>query len=193
MDLREQLFRARGITPVPFLVLVIYYARPNTSSMIVGTLFVILGELIMILGVGVAGGATRTRDVGAESLVTSGIFAHVRNPLYLGNFLLAGGVVVFSNALFPYLLILYILLFAFQYSMIVSLEEETLSKLFGKEYERYKSRVPRFIPAIRPYDRPSKHRFSLMRALRSERNTLIAIAISLLLIFAGSRLGILHL
>ncbi len=184
MDLREQLFRARGITPVPFLVILLYYARPTHISIIVGSVLIITGELIRIWGVGVAGGATRTRNVGAQSLVTSGPFAYVRNPLYLGNFILAAGVVIFANSLFPYLLVAYIILFVCQYSMIVSLEEKTLERLFGDKYLRYKGMVPRFIPRFRPYDQQSEHRFSIKRALRSERNTLMAIATVIFLIFA---------
>jgi hypothetical protein len=35
--------------------------------------------------------------------------------------------------------------------MIISLEEETLTKIFGAEYENYKTNVPRLLPRLKPW------------------------------------------
>ena len=83
-------------------------------------------------------GATRTRDVGAPSLCTSGPYAQTRNPLYVGNMLMYVGIVLIAgmpNELFA--AIVTAVFFIVQYSLIISLEEETLDKLFREEYSVY--------------------------------------------------------
>ena len=54
------------------------------------------------------------------------------------------------------LLAVVIFYFIFQYSMIISLEEEKLSTVFGQDYSKYKNNVPRIIPLIIPWDSKSK-------------------------------------
>ena len=108
-----------------------------------------------------------------------GPFAYVRNPLYVGNLMMYVGVGVMANALAPYLALVAIGFFLFQYSMIVTKEEEYLRTTFGDEYERYVQEVPRFIPRFSRY--PGEHSFhrdaDLSRGLQSERRTLQAFAI----------------
>ena len=87
-------FRARSFTPVPFILLIVLFAHPTRVSVAGGLCLMVLGELIRIWGVGYAGFITRTRNVGADVLVTDGPFALIRNPLYAGNFFLSLGAVV---------------------------------------------------------------------------------------------------
>jgi protein-S-isoprenylcysteine O-methyltransferase Ste14 len=154
------------------------FARPTAASFAWGLPLALFGETIRLWGVSLAGSATRvTGEVGAIELVTSGPFAHVRNPLYLGNLLLYLGMGVASNALFPWLQAGALLWFAVQYSGIVSLEEDFLATRFGDEYRRYCAAVPRFIPSPRRYESGSPQPdLSWPRGLRSERRTLQAIA-----------------
>ena len=103
-DWRKLLFKYRSYTPIPFLLVMLVFARPTGSSMIVGFLLALLGESIRFWGVSYAGSETRTTGaVGGTQLVTSGPYSHVRNPLYLGNILLYVGIGIMSNALMPYL------------------------------------------------------------------------------------------
>jgi hypothetical protein len=110
----------------------------------------------------------------------------VRNPLYAGNMLLYAGVGVMSMALMPWLLIIAMLWFYFQYHMIVVQEEEYLAERFGKEYQKYRKAVGRFIPKAGRYisANPPDKAFSLSEGLASERRTLQAIGIVTLLIIA---------
>src|SRR5689334_20481890 len=48
----------------------------------------------------------RDRRVYAENLVTGGVFAHCRNPLYVGNFLIIIGLAVASNSVFSILVLI---------------------------------------------------------------------------------------
>ena len=169
------LFRLRSLTAIPFILILVYFARPTFTSALVGAVPLILGEFLRFWAVGYAGGATRSRTLGAASdLVTTGPYAHVRNPLYLGNLLLSLGVCVIADV---YWMILVLLIGYFiQYLPIIASEEAYLRDFCGTAYETYYTAVPRFIPRLRSYTSPSAHSFSFSRALKAEKRTLTAIA-----------------
>ncbi|MBU4479596.1 MAG: isoprenylcysteine carboxylmethyltransferase family protein [Candidatus Omnitrophica bacterium] len=82
-------------------------------------------------------------------LTTAGPYAFVRNPLYVGNFLIGLGFCLAVPAHF--LSIIYGVLFFYFYAGTVKKEEILLSDLFGKEYLEYKQAVPAFIPRLTPF------------------------------------------
>ena len=92
MDIRQFFFRNRSFTPIPIALMIIYFAGANNSFRIFGFVLLLLGETIRIWAVSHAGSATRTRNVGAPSLCSSGPYAHSRNPLYVGNMLMYVGI-----------------------------------------------------------------------------------------------------
>src|ERR1051325_8647234 len=152
MDLRQRLFQYRSYTPVPFLIIMVIFARPTVFSLTIGFCIVGAGEFLRLWGVSIAGSETRTTDtVGGTFLITTGPFSHVRNPLYLGNILLYFGAGIMSNALMPWLPWIALVYFVCQYSMIGDLEEEYLVKTFGEDFARYCEAVPRFVPMLREY------------------------------------------
>jgi protein-S-isoprenylcysteine O-methyltransferase Ste14 len=152
VTLRQFLFRNRSYTPLPFLLVMLIFAQPSLLSLVIGFVVAAAGEALRASGVCYVGSETRvTGEVGASRLVTSGPFAFVRNPLYVGNILIYLGIGVMSMALFPWLQIVALLWFLFQYTMIVREEEEFLREKFGKEYADYCARVPRFLFRLTPY------------------------------------------
>ena len=180
MDIRQKIFEIRSYTPIPFIVLMLIFANPTVTSLSVGFLLALAGEAVRFWGVSIAGTETRTTGpVGATNLIIDGPFAYVRNPLYVGNMMMYVGVGIMSFALMPYLLIVAYVFFLFQYTMIVTKEEEHLHTAFGEEYARYVANVPRFVPRLRPYTgQHSFHRDAdLSRGLLSERRTLQAFGI----------------
>ncbi len=182
---RVKLFQYRGYTPIPFLLAMIVFARPEPAAMLIGGVLVILGELVRFWGVAYAGSLTRvTGGVGAPEVIVAGPFAYVRNPLYVGNILLYAGVGVMSNALFPWLVLVAAVYFIFQYYEIVLLEEEFLRGHFGAAYEDFAGHVPRFIPRLTRYNNESQsHQHpDWIAALRSERRTLQAIGLVLVVL-----------
>lgn len=181
VDLRQFFFKFRGLTPVPLVLIVLIFARPTASSFLWGILVMIIGEMVRFWGVAYAGGATRTRNVGASTLVTNGPFAHVRNPLYIGNLCIYTGAAIISNTWLPWLIFIIWIFFGVQYHLIVKLEEEKLQELFGNTYLQYKSKVPRFFPRLSPLkaDNPVSPDFT--NALKSEKSTFISILVILLL------------
>jgi protein-S-isoprenylcysteine O-methyltransferase Ste14 len=183
-------FRYRSYTPLPFLAVMVVFARPTIWSIIAGIVLMTLGEALRFWGVSIVGAETRTTGtVGGTYLITSGPYALVRNPLYLGNMMLYAGVGVMSMALFPWLIAVAVLWFYIQYWLIVTREEEYLASTFGNAYGEYLNNVPRFFPRLTPYRSalPPPKRTNLREGLVSERRTLQAIGlvtIALLVIFA---------
>jgi protein-S-isoprenylcysteine O-methyltransferase Ste14 len=180
VDIGEKLFEWRDYTPIPLIVLVLFTADPSVRSATLGTLLVVLGELIRVYSVAFIGMVSRTRNTGTAgaSLITTGPFAHVRNPLYVGNFCITLGMAAYSGV--TWLVLLTIVLFAFQYYCIVKHEERLLIARFGREYEDYMQRVPAWVPTRMPKLETLEWPESFSKALRSERRTLAAIALMLL-------------
>lgn len=167
-------FKIRSFTPIPFILALLYFAHPTWYTTSIGILFILIGELLRIWAVGYAGGTTRATTLGAaRDLVTTGPYGYVRNPLYLGNFLLSFGICIVSNVLWliPILIVGYFI----QYLPIITVEEVYLLESCGSVYRTYQENVPRFIPRFHPYLNPSHHDFSWRRAFNSERRTLTAI------------------
>jgi protein-S-isoprenylcysteine O-methyltransferase Ste14 len=186
MDLRKVFFKYRSYTPIPLLLAILIWADPSPASLAGGFVVTFLGECLRIWAVSHAGGATRTTGeagAGAE-LITHGPFAYVRNPLYLGNFLIALGFCLMAAAWMPWMLFIFLALFGVQYRLIISLEEEFLRRHFGKIYEDYLAQVPRFIPRLRPFRQQSTPAMPLARALKIEKDTLLSTALISLAIVA---------
>jgi protein-S-isoprenylcysteine O-methyltransferase Ste14 len=172
---RNHLFTYRSYTPIPFLLVMLIFARPTGFSMAIGVVVAILGESIRFWGVSYAGSETRTTGaVGGTQLVTSGPYSHLRNPLYLGNILLYLGIGIMSNALMPYLQFIALIYFVFQYSVIIRLEEQYLGDTFDN-WREYSANVGRFIPSLRGFKGGRKLEPDFPRALRSERSSLLAL------------------
>src|SRR3982751_3962839 len=94
------LFRHRGWLPVPFLLIpLLASGTPDAMNWVLGLLLIVLGEAIRLAGVAAAGTVTRRRSRTVQRLVTYGIFSWMRNPLYVGNFLIWMGFIVISDVL----------------------------------------------------------------------------------------------
>ena len=77
MDIREFFFKYRSYTPIPIGVMIVYFARPEILYVYIGAVLLCVGETIRIWSVSYAGGETRTRNVGATKLCSSGPYAFV--------------------------------------------------------------------------------------------------------------------
>ncbi|MFA3782532.1 isoprenylcysteine carboxylmethyltransferase family protein [Melioribacteraceae bacterium 4301-Me] len=185
-NLSNIFFKYRSYTPLPFLIVMLIFQRTNLLSLLIGFVILLIGELFRFWGVSYAGSETRTTaGVGATYLVVSGAFAHVRNPLYLGNMLIYLGIGIMSLALFPYLQIFALLFFYFQYSQIIKEEEKFLLLKFGDAYKDYLLNVPKLIPKFTPYKKQITEQppYNPRAGLKSEIRTLQAIlSVTLILV-----------
>jgi hypothetical protein len=93
------------------------------------------------------------------------MYAMVRHPLYLGNYLMW-----FGPALFPrvwWVPVLLSFVFWLYYERIMFAEEEFLRRSFGAEYEEWAARTPAFLP-LNPRWVAPKLPFSARNVLRRE-------------------------
>ncbi|HTI65204.1 MAG TPA: isoprenylcysteine carboxylmethyltransferase family protein [Gemmatimonadaceae bacterium] len=168
------LFRNRSWLPVPFvLVALLAPSHANGWNWLAGFVLIVIGEWIRLAGVAVAGTVTRRRSRDVQRLVNYGIFGWVRNPLYVGNFLIWMGFVVISGVL--WFLPIAIALFAIEYSLIVAYEEGVLESIFGQEYLDYKATTPRWIPLPPKQHEDGPHNWG--EAWRSETSTFLQYAV----------------
>ena len=174
MDIRDFFFRNRGYMPIPLAIIILTFASIKIELLPIGVILVVTGELLRLNGVRYAGGETRTLKVGASVLCSSGPFAYLRNPLYLGNVIIYAGMVLIAGGEFVWILLPTTLTFFFlEYGLIISLEEETLRKKFNEEYGEYLSMVPRLIPRVTPWKGGSETvPMTIEKTLRTEKRTL---------------------
>ena len=149
------IFSHRNVIFPLFFVLFVLGTRPASGSdhleiwrYVAGISVAVAGQIIRALTIGLAyiirGG--RNRRVYAKTLVKNGIFAHCRNPLYLGNILIVIGLGIVAHSILFY--VLGIPLFIFLYMAIIKAEEDYLANTFGEEYIEYCRDVNRFIPRM---------------------------------------------
>ncbi len=115
-----------------------------------------LGGLFMVAGVGLSGWCVNfllTLGQGTQSpldptknLVVGGPYRYVRNPMILGNVLLVIGEAVLFSA--PGILLYALLFWSTWHLLLVRLEEPSLRRRFGSEYETYQRQVPRWLPRV---------------------------------------------
>lgn len=84
-----------------------------------------------------------------RQLVVSGLYRHVRNPMYVGVVTAILGQALWFGS--TTLLIYGSFLFAGFFLFVLIYEEPALIRQFGAEYEAYCRAVPRWLPRIRPW------------------------------------------
>lgn len=120
------------------------YARTNVTSALFG-LMVFFWAYTLMSALYVHRKAPFSADA-IDTLITSGIYAHVRHPIYTADILLMWG---FFALIYSDLRVLGCVIWMTCVVMIWSKrEEDALLDKFGDAYEKYKKRVPMFIPRI---------------------------------------------
>lgn len=178
------LFRVRSYLLFPLVLLLVILAEPSLWRFFFGLGLMMAGKGIRIWAAGYIGGVLLgTTSKHIESLlVTAGPYAHMRNPLYVGNFILGAGACVMSGINWWIIFPIFFVLFIFQYWNIILYEEAALREEFGEEFKDYCGNVPRVIPRLKGFVRASSHNFELRRALRYEKRSSLAMALLILLI-----------
>lgn len=110
----------------------------------VGVLFCLAGLFLFALSLVSFGKSFRVGidQEHPDKLVTTGIFAFSRNPIYVAfGSVLLGQFLVFSN----WILLLYIVVAIWLFHRQVSREEEYLRNHYGQQYSAYCDRVRRYL------------------------------------------------
>jgi protein-S-isoprenylcysteine O-methyltransferase Ste14 len=115
---------------------------------VLGLLVALVGQALRSVTVGLAyiirGG--KDHRVYAESLVTDGLYAHCRNPMYFANFFLLAGLALASNRV-VFALCAVPLGLAMHWAIVLA-EEDFLRNKFGVSFDDYCRRVPRWVPRL---------------------------------------------
>jgi protein-S-isoprenylcysteine O-methyltransferase Ste14 len=128
----------------------------------------LVGLGIRIITIGYAPDGTSSRSTvqpRASSLNTSGMYSIVRNPLYLGNFIIWLCISMFLRMWWFTLIIA--LVFWVYYERIIFAEEEFLEQKFGNAFMEWAKRTPAFIPKLRVWTKPELS-FSFKHAVKRE-------------------------
>ena len=120
------------------------------------------------------------KKVYADNLVTEGLFAICRNPLYVGNVLMYIGVFLLHGA--PMVALSGIVLFLFIYQCIILAEEAYLHAKFGEGYEAYCRDVSRWVPAFSKFrEATDGMTFNARLAIKKDYSTMATTFVTLLL------------
>lgn len=131
-----------GLLPLPFKVLLGPF---RMATIVVGIACLVAS----VLGIAAARRELRRRSqptdpgIPTTELIVSGVFAFSRNPLSLGTllFLLGLGLLLVNF----WMVILLVPTAVFIKAVLIAPEERYLRRSFGKDYEAYCSKVPRWI------------------------------------------------
>lgn len=110
------------------------------ASLVAGTL--LYGHTALRFSI--EGGGTPSPHDEPDELVTGGIYAHTRNPMYVGVLLVLFGQAVRYRSV--HVLWWTLVCWLGFHRRIVEFEEPHLREKYGDEYEAYCERVPRWIP-----------------------------------------------
>ncbi len=179
------LFRNRGRIPVILFILavpVIYITNVSQLSDLTQLVFLVIAVSLSITGfiiraitigstpAGTSGRNTKEGQV-AEQLNTTGIYSIIRHPLYLGNYLMWIGIVIFTYNI--YFVIIISLAYWLYYERIMFAEERFLEKKFGQAYLDWSMLAPAFFPAFTKYQK-SNMVLSVKSILRREYSGVLA-------------------
>jgi protein-S-isoprenylcysteine O-methyltransferase Ste14 len=133
----------------------------------IGIIFVVLGQAIRMWAAG--------HLVKCDDLTTSGPFGWVRNPLYVGSFLIACGYCTISGGWIVWAVA--IPLFALTHGSAVTWEEKYMLQTYGDAFAGYCKSVPRWMPRPPRRREPGK-RFSWPQmVINAELKSLIVTAV----------------
>lgn len=182
------LFRHRSYIPLLLYVIMIpalffdgndFFCFDNLWWAMACFLVSFSGQVVRALTIGFTPQNTSGRNTSAgqvaEQLNTKGMYSIVRHPLYLGNFLMWLGLILYVGSL--EFLIFAVFFFWLYYERIMFAEEQFISKKFGEQFANWSALTPSFFPKFNGYVKAHVP-FSMRNVLKREYHGLYAIIIS---------------
>jgi protein-S-isoprenylcysteine O-methyltransferase Ste14 len=128
--------------PLGFVIVPLFlvFAEPTWAS-------VAAGAAVALAGAGLRAWASGHLRKMAE-LTTSGPYAHTRNPLYLGTFIMVAGISLAAGQW--WLMVLVGGAFLLVYVPVMLAEVDTMRALFPEAYDRWAAEVPLLVPRLTP-------------------------------------------
>lgn len=182
-------FRHRSYLPVVMYVLaaLVIWLEPQDEMMdfdnitwgLICLAVSFLGIFVRALVIGFVPKSTSGRNTKAgqvaETLNTQGIYSTVRHPLYLGNYFMWLGIILYVGNI--WFTIVSSLLYWLYYERIMFAEEQFLRGKFGSTYTNWSKNVPPFWPKISQWTSPGLT-FSMKNVLKREYSGFLATIIS---------------
>tara|TARA_B100000945_G_C20366928_1_gene590111 strand:- start:507 stop:1223 length:717 start_codon:yes stop_codon:yes gene_type:complete len=170
------LFKYRSYIPLMLLPLMIYsiknidnvYIDYNIAILTGCFLISIIGFILRISVVGTTPNKTSGRNTKkqvASVLNKTGIYSILRHPLYLANYFILSGLVLYSCQIIYF--IIFTLLFILYYERIIFVEENYLSNKFNSEFFEWSKATSTIIPKLNNY-KANIHKISLKKILFRE-------------------------
>jgi protein-S-isoprenylcysteine O-methyltransferase Ste14 len=171
-------------------IIFLLFMHPSIRSLIIGGFFTLAGALLRIWAAGHIEKRVR--------LTRSGPYAYTRNPLYLGSFLMAFGVILAGQGY--WLLPFFALFFFGVYLPVMRAEEHDLEHAYGMDFVEYARSTPLFFPKKPEHSEksettetagsPVRFSWSRVRKNREHRNlvSLLAVEAILILMYIYSRI-----
>lgn len=128
--------------PLGFVVggLYLAFARPSRETLLAGAIIAFVGVLVRAWAAG--------HIVKNDKLATTGPYAHTRNPLYFGSFLIACGFAVAAHwALLAFVALFWVVI----YGPTIARERAKILEKFPQSYPAFEQNVPAFFPRITPW------------------------------------------
>jgi len=150
---------AGTILGIIFLLLM----HPSARSLWIGGAIAAVGALIRLWAAGHI-------DKG-KVLTQGGPYAFTRNPLYLGSFFMALGIIIAGQGY--WLLLAFGVFFVAFYYPVMRAEEQELLNGYGESFVQYSARVPMFFPGF-PKTGPAPSTFLWSRVIRNREHHTIA-------------------
>jgi protein-S-isoprenylcysteine O-methyltransferase Ste14 len=174
--------RILALLPIPVVLAV---AKPEWPFFLAGCGIVALGEGLRLWA---CGHLRKNQDV-----ITSGPYAYVRNPLYVGTFLIGFGFcLAASGTRMPGLVLLLVglplftgIFFLYYLPYKCRVETARLERRFHEAAKHYNETVPSFIPRLTPYPNAGKQKWQFGLIFEnSEFGTLSAVILGIILLGA---------
>lgn len=155
--------------------LLVIFAKPSLSGIVIGLILIIAGESIRLWA---AGHLEKN-----ETLTVTGPYAYVKNPLYIGTILITGGFCILADNI--YLLAAATFAFCFHYIPYKKrVEGDRLKKIFGNQFDDYDQKVPEYIPRCTPYsEKKASWQFKCFIE-NSEEGILLIVIVGILLVLS---------
>jgi protein-S-isoprenylcysteine O-methyltransferase Ste14 len=157
----------------PAAVCAIFFCVPDDASFRRGFLIMAVGMLIRLW--------SNCYAIKMGKLTTSGPYAFVRNPLYLGTGIIVVGAAVLLKA-YVAGAVVFAVAAAVYFRTILS-EQRRLTKNFGEAFLDYMKHVPAIIPRLTPYANGEKWPLSWQRLWESREHKVVIWAVIIVIAF----------
>ncbi len=177
-DLHAQRRRYRQFIGIAFLILLTILGTPRADWFFIGVGFAAVGLLIRLWASGYV-----LKD---KELATTGAYAFVRHPLYVGNHLVTLGFCLASGLWWSFLV--WLALLVFFYPQTIRDEDALLSRLFPEQWAAWSREVHAQIPRLTPFQGQWRGQWSLTLSLKRNGEPIIVAVLAGCLYFLYTRL-----